>query len=130
MKEFCRFLKFIFFSVMAAVIEYLIMKFVLQFVIMSDIFEKIVSLLVYVYFDYKLNKVFTFESGANNYKSYLKILLFYLVFSIISNCVFRYNNTMFIVTFVSIINLLFEFYYQKYYVYKNNIDDNPVKIKM
>ena len=87
MKELCRFLKFIFFCILAAMIEFLIMKLISHFFILSSVVSKTIALIIFVYFDFKLNKFFTFESNINNTIPLIKLYIFYIIFSIFSNSI-------------------------------------------
>lgn len=128
MKEFCRFLKFIFFSIVAVMIEYLIMKVILHYFVIGEIVGKIIALILFVYFDFKLNKKFTFESDLKDFPYIFRLYVFYIIFSIISNSIFYFNKTWLIIILVSIINILFEFYFQKYYIFNESIDTKPIKV--
>ena len=131
MVEVCRFLKFIFFSIIACFIEILIMRIFLHFFSVSIIIEKIISILVFAFLNFKLNKIFTFESDVESFNSIFRLFIFYIIFELIRLLYFKVlnetiiNNTLFI-----IINIVLDYLYQKYYIFKGHIDNNRVKIKM
>ena len=109
-------------------IEYLIMKVILHYFVIGENVGKIIALIIFVYFDFKLNKKFTFESDLKDFPYIFRLYVFYVIFSIISNSIFYFNKTWLIIILVSIINILFEFYFQKYYIFNESIDTKPIKV--
>ena len=132
MKEFSRVLKFIFFSILAGLIELLIMKILVQYFDFSVFSEKIISTIIYVYFDFKLNKIFTFESDVKTINSLIKLYCFYIVFSLFSYILLKilFFDEIINAIILLTINFVIEYIYQKNYIFKGHIDNQLVKIKM
>jgi putative flippase GtrA len=119
--------KFFFFSVSAGVIQAL--SFTLLFEIAHLIYwpAYLIALTLSVLWNYTLNRKFTFKSANNIPIAMLKVALFYAVFTPLStwwgDTLSRIGWNEYLVLFLTMVsNLILEFIYTKYYVYKNSIN--------
>ena len=119
--------KFFFFSVSAGVIQAL--SFTLFFEIAHLIYwpAYLIALTLSVLWNYTLNRKFTFKSANNIPIAMLKVALFYAVFTPLStwwgDALSRIGWNEYLVLFLTMVsNLILEFIYTKYYVYKNSIN--------
>ena len=119
--------KFFFFSVSAGVIQAL--SFTLLFEIAHLIYwpAYLIALTLSVLWNYTLNRKFTFKSANNIPIAMLKVALFYAVFTPLStwwgDALSRIGWNEYLVLFLTMVsNLILEFIYTKYYVYKNSIN--------
>jgi putative flippase GtrA len=119
--------KFFFFSVSAGVIQ------ALSFTLLFEVFNLIywpaylVALTLSVLWNYTLNRKFTFKSANNIPIAMLKVALFYAVFTPLStwwgDALTKHAWNEYLVLFLTMVtNLILEFIYTKYYVYKNSIN--------
>ncbi|MFA6846255.1 MAG: GtrA family protein [Sphaerochaetaceae bacterium] len=93
-------------------------------------FSYLISLILSVLWNFTLNRKYTFKSTANYPKAMFKVFLYYLVFTPLSTLWTKYftenlawNN--YIVEVATIlINFVTEFCYQRFYVFKDQLDTN------
>lgn len=127
MKEFLRFIKFTLFSISAGLIE------ISSFALLNEFFHLpywlayLIALVLSVLWNFTLNRNFTFKSAGNIPEAMLKVALFYLIFIPASTYLEHYLTNIgfneYLVTIINmVINFVLEFFYQKYYVFKNSID--------
>ena len=126
-KERIRVLKFFLFSVSAGVIQ------TLSFTLMNEVFVwnywvcYMTALILSVLWNFTLNRKFTFQSANNVPISMLKVAAFYLVFTPLSTwggqALTQIGWNEYIVLGLSMLaNLVTEFLYQKYVVFRGSID--------
>ena len=132
-KEFFRAVKFTLFSVSAGLVQ--IGSFTVLNWLLPDQYQicHIASLVLSVLWNFTLNRRFTFQSAANVPVAMLKVLAFYVVFTPLSTILGGYlvNNLGWNEFLVEILNMLLnfvlEFLYQRFFVFRNNLDDRQDK---
>ncbi|MBR2577460.1 MAG: GtrA family protein [Erysipelotrichaceae bacterium] len=129
MKEFFRFLKFALISASAGLIE------IGSFTLFNEVFHLqywlsyLIALILSVLWNFTLNRKYTFKSAANVPVAMLKVAIFY-VFFVPASTWFEHFLTgkgvnEYIVTGINMIfNFVLEFFYQRYYVFRDSIDTN------
>ena len=126
-KDRIRVLKFFLFSVSAGVIQ------TLSFTLMNEVFVwnywvcYMTALILSVLWNFTLNRKFTFQSANNVPIAMLKVAAFYLVFTPLSTwggqALTQIGWNEYIVLGLSMLaNLVTEFLYQKYVVFRGSID--------
>lgn len=126
-KERIRVVKFFLFSVSAGAIQ------TLSFTLMNEVFAwnywvcYLTALILSVLWNFTLNRKFTFHSANNVPVAMLKVAAFYLVFTPLSTWGGQVLTEMgwneYIVLALSMIaNLVTEYFYQKYVVFRGSID--------
>ena len=129
MKETVRFLKFLFFSISAGLIE------IGSFTLLNELLHLpywvsyLVALVLSVLWNFTLNRKFTFKSSNNIKIAMLKVALFYAVFTPASTLLEHYLTSIglneYLVTGINmVINFVTEFLYQRFYVFKDSLDTN------
>ena len=130
MKETWRFLKFVLFSASAGLIE------MGSFALLNEFTRwrywpcYLIALTLSVLWNFTLNRRFTFRSAANIPVAMLKVFGYYLVFTPLSTALgdwlaedLHWNE--YLVTGINMgLNLVTEFLFQKYVVYRGQIDNN------
>ena len=130
MKETWRFLKFVLFSASAGLIE------MGSFALLNEFTRwrywpcYLIALTLSVLWNFTLNRKFTFRSAANIPVAMLKVFGYYLVFTPLSTALgdwlaedLHWNE--YLVTGINMgLNLVTEFLFQKYVVYRGQIDNN------
>lgn len=129
-KEMFRALKFFFFSISAGVIE------IVSFTLLNELTTwsywpcYLIALVLSVLWNFTLNRKFTFQSAANVPIAMLKVAAYYAVFTPVTTIGGNYlSETLlwneYIVTLLNmVLNLVTEFLFQRYVVYRNSIDTN------
>ncbi len=92
------------------------------------------SLALSVVYNFTLNRKFTFKSATNVPIAMLKVAFFYLVFTptsaFLGDLAEGANwNSYLIEILVMLSNLVLEFLYQKYFVFRNSINTNDIAKK-
>ncbi len=134
-KEQLRALKFFLFSVSAGVIEILSHTLFLELIGLRPWLAQVASLTLSVLWNFTLNRRFTFRSANNVPVAMLKVAAFYVVFIPLTSWLtdvwtqgWGYNEYI-IKAITMIANLVLEFFYQKYFVFRNSIDTNELAKK-
>lgn len=133
MKEFVRVLKFVFFSISAGLIE------IGSFAILTECTNLaywpryLIALTLSVLWNFTLNRKFTFQSSNDVPTAMFKVFIFYLIFTPFSTWLGEYLTGLgwndYLVTGINMaLNLITEFLYQRYYVFRDSIDTKVVKI--
>lgn len=132
MNEYWRFFKFVFFSASAGIIE------MGSFALLNELLDwpywpsYLIALTLSVLWNFTLNRKFTFKSAANIPRAMFLVFLYYLVFTPLTTIGGNYLaedlhwNEYLVTGLNMVLNLVTEFLYQKYVVYRNQID-NAVK---
>ena len=87
-----------------------------------------ISLILSVLWNFTLNRNFTFKSASNVPVAMVKVFVYYLIFTPLSTLLGNYlTGTLhfndYLVTGLNmLINLITEFLYQKYYVFKDSLN--------
>ena len=124
-KELIRTLKFVLFSASAGIIQ------LGSFALFNDVLKLgwwpsyLISLILSVLWNFTLNRKFTFQSASNVPVAMLKVFAYYCVFTPLSTLLGNYlTGTLhwndYLVTILNMaINLVTEYLYQKYYVFRD-----------
>ena len=128
MKETWRFIKFVLFSASAGIIE------MGSFALLNELLDwpywpsYLIALVLSVLWNFTLNRKFTFKSAANVPRAMLLVFAYYCVFTPLTTIGGNYLaedlgwNEYLVTAINMILNLVTEFLYQKYVVYRNQID--------
>lgn len=131
-KEWLRSLKFLAFSVSAGVIQ------LGSFALMNELLHLdywlsyLIALAVSVLWNFTINRRYTFKADGNIARAMLLVFAFYCVFTPVSTVLEHYlAGTLgwneYLVTFINMaLNFVTEFLYQRFVVYRNNIDTNKL----
>lgn len=129
MREFLRAVKFTLFSISAGLIQ------MGSFALMNELLQwpywpcYLIALLLSVLWNFTLNRRFTFQSAANVPVAMLKVLAFYAVFTPLSTLLGNYLaetllwNEYLVTAINMVLNFVLEFLYQRYFVFRNHLDD-------
>ena len=121
-------IKFTLFSVSAGIIQ------ISTFAIFNDLIKigwwpsYVLSLILSIIWNFTLNRNFTFKSASNIPSAMFKVFIYYLIFTPVTTILGNYlTSTLhfndYLVTGMNmLINLITEFLYQKYYVFKDSLD--------
>jgi len=127
-REALRFVKFLFFSVSAGIIE------IGSFALLTELTQwsywprYLIALALSVLWNFTLNRRFTFQSAANVPVAMLKVFCYYLVFTPLSTLLGNYlTETLhwneYLVTAINmVLNFSTEYLYQRFFVYGKNVD--------
>lgn len=128
MRESVRALKFVLFSASAGLIE------IGTFALLNETMNwpywpsYLIALILSVLWNFTLNRSFTFRSAANIPVAMLKVAAYYAVFTPLSTLLGNYLaeqlhwNEYLVTGLNMLLNLTTEFIYQRYYVYRGQID--------
>ncbi len=129
MKETWRFLKFVLFSASAGLIE------MGSFALLNELLDwpywpsYLIALTLSVLWNFTLNRKFTFRSCADVPRAMLLVFAYYCVFTPVTTILGNYLaedlgwNEYLVTGLNMLLNLVTEFLYQKYVVYKDQIDN-------
>ena len=127
-KELLQTLKFTFFSISAGIIQ------LGSFALLNEVVKLgwwpsyLVSLILSVLWNFTLNRKFTFQSASNVPVAMLKVFAYYCVFTPLTTYLGNWlTGTLgwndYLVTILNMaLNLVTEFLYQKYYVFRDSLD--------
>ena len=129
MKEWIRVLKFVLFSASAGIMQMGSFTLLNEFTGWRYWPCYLISLLLSILWNFTFNRRFTFKSDANITRSMLLVLAFYAVFTPATTILgewlaegLHWNE--YLVTAINmLLNLTFEYLYQRYVVYRNKIDN-------
>ena len=132
-KELIRKIKFTLFSISAGIIEVILFTILEKFTNLSYWLCYLPALVASVLWNFTLNREYTFKSAVNISKAIFLVFLFYLVFTPVSTILGNYlaenlgwND--FLVTGINMLaNFILEYLYDKYVVFKDNIDNKNDK---
>lgn len=128
--EWKRTLKFFLFSMSAAVVE------LSSFALCDTVFKmapwasQLISQILSVLWNFTFNRKFTFQSAGNVPVAMLKVALFYVVFTPVTTWGTRqltevyFWNEYLVKGLVMATNLVTEFLYQRYFVFRDTLDTN------
>ena len=126
-KNLLQTIKFTLFSLSAGIIQ------LGSFALLHDVIKLtwwpsyLISLILSVLWNFTLNRNFTFQSASNVPIAMLKVFAYYCLFTPLSTLLGNYlTSTLgyndYLVTILNmLINLVTEFLYQKYYVFKDSL---------
>ena len=128
MKEFWRFLKFVLFSASAGIIE------LGTFALLNELLDwpywpsYLIALTLSVLWNFTLNRKFTFRSAANVPRAMLLVAAYYAVFTPATTLLGNWLaedlgwNEYLVTAINMLLNFSTEFLWQKYVVYRHQID--------
>ena len=128
MNEYWRFFKFVLFSARAGIIE------IGSFALLNELLDwpywpsYLIALTLSVLWNFTLNRKFTFKSAANVPRAMLLVFAYYCVFTPVTTVGGNYlaedlHWNEYLVTAINmVLNLITEFLWQKYVVYRHQID--------
>ena len=134
-KEVTRGVKFVLFSISAGVIEFA------SFALLDGITpwsywpKYLIALTLSVLWNFTLNRRFTFHSAGNVPIAMLKVALFYAVFTPLSTILGNYLaetcwwNELLVTVLNMAINLVTEYLYDRFFVFRKTIDTNDTNKK-
>ena len=134
-KEFWRAVKFTLFSVSAGIIEIVSFTLLTEFSGWSYWPCYLIALVLSVLWNFTLNRKFTFKSANNVPVAMFKVACYYAVFTPLSTKLEHLlADTMgwngYLVTFINMfLNLVTEFLFQRFYVFRDSIDTNDLAKK-
>ena len=133
MKEFARVLKFVFFSISAGLIEMGSFALLTETTSLSYWPRYLIALILSIVWNFTLNRKFTFQSSNNVPTAMFKVFIYYLIFTPLSTLFGNYLVSIGVNDYIAtginmLLNLVTEFLYQRYYVFRDSIDTKPVKI--
>ena len=127
-KELIKTIKFTLFSISAGIIQ------LGSFAILNDVLKfkwwpsYLISLILSVLWNFTLNRNYTFKSASNVPIAMAKVFGYYCIFTPLSTLLGNYLTSSlhwndYLVTIINmLINLVTEYLYQKYYVFKDVLD--------
>lgn len=133
--ELIRSLKFVLFSMSAGAIQ------IGSFTLMNEVLQwpkwlsYLIALVLSVVWNFTFNRKFTFKSAANVPVAMLKVAAYYAVFTPLSTLLEKYLTETcgwneYLVTLINmVINLVTEFLYDRFFVFKDSIDTNEIAKK-
>lgn len=133
--ELLRSLKFLLFSASAGLIQISSFALFKELLHWPNWLSYLLALVLSVLWNFTLNRKFTFKSAANVPIAMLKVAVYYAVFTPLSTLLERaladslgWNG--YLVTAINmLLNLVTEFLYQRFYVYRGSIDTNELARK-
>lgn len=131
MKEFLRTVKYTLFAASAGLIQ------IGSFALLNEIWHLdywvsyLIALVLSVVWNFTLNRRYTFKSAANIPKAMLLVFAYYLVFTPASTYLEHFLTTKglneYLVTAINmLINLVTEFLFQRFVVFRKTIDTNEL----
>lgn len=132
-REFWRFVKFVFFSISAGVIQ------MGSFALLNELTgwsywpSYLISLTLSVVWNFTLNRKFTFKAAGNIPKAMLKVLGYYAVFTPATTLLGNYLTegllwNEYLVTAINmLLNMITEYLFQRFAVYGKSVDTHAEK---
>lgn len=126
-KELLKTIKFTLFSISAGIIQ------IVSFALFNEVLKLgwwpsyLISLILSVLWNFTLNRKFTFQSASNVPVAMLKVFAYYCVFTplstLLGNKLVDMGWNDYLVTGMNmLINLVTEYLYQKYYVFRDTLN--------
>lgn len=131
-KELFRTLKYVLFAASAGIIQIGTFALLNETLHLNYWVSYLIALVLSVLWNFTLNRRYTFKSANNVPKAMLLVFLYYLVFTPLSTWLEHYLTDVcawneYLVTLLNmVINLVTEFLYQRFVVFKNSIDTNKL----
>lgn len=131
-REFFRTLKFVLFSASAGIIQ------MGSFALMNELLHwdywlsYLIALVLSVLWNFTFNRRYTFKSTENISRAMLLVALYYCIFTPLSTLLEHYLagnlawNEYLVTAINMIINMVTEFLYQRFVVYRNSVDTNEL----
>ena len=130
MKEILRFIKFLFFSISAGLIEFGVFTLLNEFTTFRYWPSYLIGLILSIIWNLTLNRKYTFKSNTDIKRGMLIVFVYYLIFTPVSTILGNYlvenlHWNEYLVTILNMIfNLITEYLVQRYIVYKDSVDTN------
>ena len=130
--EVFRTIKFVLFSISAGVIQIVSFAFFYDVLHWAEWLAYLVALILSVLWNFTFNRRYTFRSDGNVARAMLLVALFYCVFTPLSTGLEHVLAGMwgwnaYLVTIINMtLNLITEFLYQRFVVYRNSMDTNAL----
>ena len=134
-KEFWRAVKFALFSASAGIIEIAVFTVLNELMGLPYWLCYLVALVASVVWNFTLNRKFTFQSANNVPKAMLQVVLFYAVFTPLSTLLEHFLTEKlgwneYLATAINMaLNLVTEYLYDRYVVFRGSIDTNELAKK-
>lgn len=134
-KELWRTVKFMLFSISAGVIQIVTFSLFNELLHLTYWISYLVSLILSILWNFTLNRRYTFQSASNVPIAMLKVFGFYCVFTPLSTLLGDYLvetvlwNEYLVTVINMVLNLITEFIFQKYVVFRDSIDTNALAEK-
>ena len=129
-KELLRSVKFLLFSISAGVIQIGAFTLLNELVKLEYWLSYLIALVLSVLWNFTLNRRYTFQSAGNVPVAMLKVALFYAAFTPASTWLEHYLtgalgwNEYLSTAINMVLNLVLEFLYDRFFVFRNSIDTN------
>lgn len=129
-KEILRSVKFVLFSISAGVIQMGSFALLNELAHLEYWISYLICLVLSVVWNFTFNRKFTFQSTANVARAMLLVAGYYCVFTPLSTVLEHYlADTLawneYLVTFLNmVLNMVTEFVFQRFVVYRNSVDTN------
>lgn len=129
-KEWLRSLKFVLFSTSAGIIQMGSFALLNELAGLDYWLSYLIALVLSVVWNFTFNRKFTFKSTGNITRAMLLVALYYCVFTPLSTLLEHYLADIlawneYIVTFINmLLNMVTEFLFQRFVVYRNSVDNN------
>jgi len=119
--------KFLLFSISAGIIQAISFTFFFEIIHFVYWPSYLIALTLSVIWNFTLNRKFTFKSAANVPKAMFKVAIYYVIFTPLStwwgDALTNIEWNEYLVLFLTMLtNLVTEFLYTKFFVYKNQIN--------
>ena len=134
-KEAMRAVKFTLFSLSAGIIQIGLFTLLFELLHWEEWVAYLIALVASVVWNFTLNRRFTFQSASNVPVAMVKVFAFYCVFTPVSTWLGNYlAETLlwneYLVTILNMAaNLILEYFYQRFFVFRNTIDTNDLAKK-
>ena len=134
-KELMRSFKFLFFSILAGLIEIVVFSLLNELTGWSYWPGYLIALVLSALWNFTFNRRYTFQSANNIPVAIGKVAVFYLIFTPLSTLLGSYlADTLlwneYLVTILNMIaNFVLEFLYDRFFVFRDSIDSNDVAKK-
>lgn len=134
-KEMMRAVKFALFSASAGIIEFGAFTLLNETLHLPYYLSYIAALVLSVLWNFTLNRRFTFQSANNVPKAMLLVALFYLVFTPLTGWLehvytMKFGWNEYVATILNMaLNLVTEFLYDRFVVFRDSIDTNDIAQK-
>lgn len=134
-KEVMRAVKFVLFSASAGIVEFGAFALLNETLHLPYYVSYIAALVLSVLWNFTLNRRFTFQSANNVPKAMLLVALFYLVFTPLTGWLehvytMKFGWNEYVATILNMaLNLVTEFLYDRFVVFRDSIDTNDIAQK-
>lgn len=134
-KELWRSLKFLLVSISAGLIQIGVFTLLNELVHLDYWVSYLIALVLSVLWNFTLNRRYTFQAANNVPIAMLKVALFYAIFTPASTWLEHYLTATclwneYLVTAINmVLNFILEFFYQRFFVFRNSLDTNEIAQK-